>query len=230
MTNRGHMAEYGHIDFPAREGDPIGRSASQAIALAEVYLNAANSRSSLADDLPFIWQAFTHRTASLGLQAGPGRSEEEPGLPRKSLFEADGDEASSSMGASRRCRNHSLQRLPPIGEYVKSPASHPEDAADWLVVKVKSDDPEGRDELHRLFSRGIRFYLARRLGVLQLDARFQETFTILINAIKAETLNEYKPLIRLVHGIVLKQAAAYRDQDLQNLDEPCRIFRCGSRG
>jgi DNA-directed RNA polymerase specialized sigma24 family protein len=104
--------------------------------------------------------------------------------------------------------------------YVKSAASHPEDAADWLVGKVKSDDPEGRDDLHRLFSRGIRFYLTRRLGLLQLDARFQETFTILVNAIKTETLNEYKPLIRLVHDIVLKQAAAYRDQDLQNLDEP----------
>jgi RNA polymerase sigma-70 factor, ECF subfamily len=101
-----------------------------------------------------------------------------------------------------------------------SSASHREDATDWLVVKVKSDDSEGRDELHRLFSRGIRFYLTRRLGLQQLDARFQETFTILINAIKAETMNEYKPLIRLVHSIVLKQAAAYRDQDLQNLDQP----------
>jgi DNA-directed RNA polymerase specialized sigma24 family protein len=103
---------------------------------------------------------------------------------------------------------------------VKSPASHPEDVADWLVVQVKSDDPAGRDALHRLFSRGIRFYLTRRLGLRQLDARFQETFTVLINAIKTETLSEYKPLIRLVHDIVLKQAAAYRDQDLQNLDEP----------
>jgi len=63
---------------------------------------------------------------------------------------------------------------------VKSSASHPEDAADWLVVKVKNDDPEGRDQLHRLFSRGIRFYLTRRLGLQHLDARFQETFTILI--------------------------------------------------
>src|SRR2546423_13896174 len=42
--------------------------------------------------------------------------------------------------------------LPPIGEYVKSSASHAEDAADRLVVKVKNDDPDGRDELHRLFS------------------------------------------------------------------------------
>src|SRR5205807_4321960 len=58
------------------------------------------------------------------------------------------------------------------------------------------------------------------LGVQQLEAKFRETFTILVNAIKTETLNEYKPLIRLVHAIVLKQAAVYRDQDLQNLDQP----------
>ena len=104
---------------------------------------------------------------------------------------------------------------------MKSWQSEPESSVDWLalVLKVKSDDPEGRDELHRLFSRGIRFYLNRRLGLQQLDARVQETFTFLVNAIKREELNEHKPFISLVRAIVLQQVAAYCDEDLQNLGQ-----------
>jgi RNA polymerase sigma-70 factor, ECF subfamily len=94
----------------------------------------------------------------------------------------------------------------------------PDSSVDWLalVAKVRGDDPQGRDELHCIFSRGIRFYLSRRLGLQQLEARVQETFTILVNAIKTQDLREHEPLVGLVRTIVLKQVAADSDRDVQN--------------
>ena len=46
---------------------------------------------------------------------------------------------------------------------------------DWskLVEKIREDDPSGMEELYSMFSRGIRLYLCRQLGLQELTlARF----------------------------------------------------------
>jgi DNA-directed RNA polymerase specialized sigma24 family protein len=108
------------------------------------------------------------------------------------------------------------------GESVKSRQSAPDSSVDWLalVVKVKGGDPQGRNELHRLFSGGIRFFLSRQLGLMKLQARVQETFMILLSAIKTGDLHEHEPLVRLVRAIVLKQVAAYSHHDVQKRSQP----------
>jgi RNA polymerase sigma-70 factor, ECF subfamily len=105
---------------------------------------------------------------------------------------------------------------------VRSRNPQPDSTIDWqaLVAKIKDDDPKGSDELHRVFSRGIRFFLSRRVGPQQLEERVQETFTILVSAIKTEDLGPHETLSRLVRNIVLKQVAAYGDEDAPNRSHP----------
>ena len=57
---------------------------------------------------------------------------------------------------------------------------------DWasLVEKIREDDPAGMEELYCMFSRGIRLYLCRQLGLQELDDKIHDTFLIVINAIK----------------------------------------------
>jgi len=38
-----------------------------------------------------------------------------------------------------------------------------------LVEKIKVDDQSGMEELYRVFSRGVRFYLCRQLGPQDLE-------------------------------------------------------------
>ena len=71
----------------------------------------------------------------------------------------------------------------------------PEDSSDrrqassqpaWaeLVDKIKENDTTGLEELYRVFSRGVRFYLCRQLGPQDLDDRVHDTFLTVAQAIQ----------------------------------------------
>ena len=94
----------------------------------------------------------------------------------------------------------------------------PKSSEDWsaLVAKIKSNDPNGMDELRQVFASGIRFFLNRQLGLLQLEARIEATFTIMMEAIKSDDLREQHSLVRLVHSIIKKTIAAYSGKECPN--------------
>ena len=106
-------------------------------------------------------------------------------------------------------------------DLVKSWRSEPDSSVDWmaLVAKVKGDDPKGGDELHRVFSRGVHFFLSRRFGLQQLEARVRKTFTSLVSAIRTEDLRHHESLVGLVRAVVLQQITACADGDVV-LDRP----------
>jgi len=94
-----------------------------------------------------------------------------------------------------------------------------EDAADdrpvsaqpcWaeLVEKIRQNDPDGLEELYRVFSRGVRFYLCRQLGPQDLDDRVHDTFIIVAQAIQRGELREPDRLMGYVRTIVRRQVAA----------------------
>jgi len=58
------------------------------------------------------------------------------------------------------------------------------------------------------------------VGSYQLEARVQETFTLLVSAVESEGFRKDEPLETLVRTIVLKQIAAYTDEDVLSQDEP----------
>jgi RNA polymerase sigma-70 factor, ECF subfamily len=82
--------------------------------------------------------------------------------------------------------------------------------AGWteLVEKIRRNDADGLEELYRVFSRGVRFYLCRQLGPQDLDDRVHDTFIIVAQAIQRGELREPDRLMGYVRTIVRRQVAS----------------------
>jgi len=85
---------------------------------------------------------------------------------------------------------------------------------DWsaLVDQVKAGEDAGMEQLYKLFSRGIRYYLCRQLGPQELEDKVHDTFLIVVNAIRRGDLREPERLMGFVRTIVRRQVAAYIEQ------------------
>ena len=83
------------------------------------------------------------------------------------------------------------------------------------MERIRRGDPGGVEQLYRVFSRGIRYYLCRHLGPQELDDRVHDTFLIVLEAIQRGELREPERLMGFVRTIVRRQVAAYIDQAVQ---------------
>ena len=90
----------------------------------------------------------------------------------------------------------------------ESQAGAPEGQWVDLVARIRSDDAAGMEELYRVFSRGVRFYLCRRLGSQDLDDKVHECFLIVTQAIRRGDLREPERLMGYVRTVVRRQVAA----------------------
>lgn len=83
--------------------------------------------------------------------------------------------------------------------------------SEWiaLVQRIQSGDDTAMEELYRVFSKGIRFYLCRQLGTQEVDDKVHDTFLIVIQAIRRGDLREPERLMGFVRTIVRRQVAAY---------------------
>ena len=93
--------------------------------------------------------------------------------------------------------------------------------ASWggLVARIQEGDGAAMEELYRMFSRGILFYLCRQLGPQELDDKVHDTFLIVVHAIKRGELRDPERLMGFVRTIVRRQVAAYIDEVVQNRRE-----------
>ncbi len=78
-----------------------------------------------------------------------------------------------------------------------------------LVDQIKAGQDAGMEQLYKLFSRGIRYYLCRQLGPQELEDKVHDTFLIVVNAIKRGDLREPERLMGFVRTVVRRQVAAY---------------------
>jgi RNA polymerase sigma-70 factor (ECF subfamily) len=93
--------------------------------------------------------------------------------------------------------------------------SSPETAAThWvdLVERIKTQDQSGMEELYKVFSRGVRFYLCRQLGPQDLEDKVHDTFLIVVQAVRRGELREPERLMGFVRTVVRRQVAAHIDQ------------------
>ncbi|MBV9156198.1 MAG: sigma-70 family RNA polymerase sigma factor [Acidobacteriaceae bacterium] len=88
-----------------------------------------------------------------------------------------------------------------------------------LVEQVKAGEDAGMEELYKLFSRGIRYYLCRQLGPQELEDKVHDTFLIVVHAIKRGDLREPERLMGFVRTIVRRQVAAYIEQAVHSRRE-----------
>jgi RNA polymerase sigma-70 factor, ECF subfamily len=105
------------------------------------------------------------------------------------------------------------------GESPGERASFP--AVDWasLVAQIKNGENAGMEQLYKLFSRGIRYYLCRQLGPQELEDKVHDTFLIVVNAIKRGDLREPERLMGFVRTVVRRQVAAYIENAVHNRRE-----------
>lgn len=81
-----------------------------------------------------------------------------------------------------------------------------------LVEKIKTDDSSGMEDLYRIFSKGVRFYLCRQLGPQDLEDKVHDTFLVVVQAVHRGELREPDRLMGFVRTIVRRQIAAHIDQ------------------
>lgn len=82
---------------------------------------------------------------------------------------------------------------------------------DWanVVERIRLGEQTAIEELYRVFSRGIRYYLCRQLGPQDLDDRVHDCFLVVIHAIKKGDLREPERLMGFVRTIVRRQIAGF---------------------
>jgi RNA polymerase sigma-70 factor, ECF subfamily len=85
---------------------------------------------------------------------------------------------------------------------------------------VRTGDPSGMEDLYRLFSKGIRFYLYRQLGPQDLDDKVHDIFVIITQAIQRGDLRDPERLMGYVRTIVRRQVAAHIDAAVQSRRNP----------
>jgi RNA polymerase sigma-70 factor (ECF subfamily) len=85
-----------------------------------------------------------------------------------------------------------------------------------LVERIQAQDSAAMEELYRIFSKGIRYYLCRHLGPQELDDKVHDTFLIVVHSIQSGALREPERLMGFVRTIVRRQVAAFIDQAVQS--------------
>ena len=106
---------------------------------------------------------------------------------------------------------------------------------DWahLVEKIRLGDSAAMEQLYRIFSKGIRFLLCRRLGTAELDDKVHDIFLIVVQAIQRGELREPERLMGFVRTVVRRQVAASIEKAVQtrrevvDLDDSCRVSDAG---
>jgi len=84
-----------------------------------------------------------------------------------------------------------------------------------LVARIRAGEPSGMEDLYRVFSKGIRFFLCRQLGPQDLDDRVHDVFLIITQSIQKGELREPERLMGYVRTIVRRQVAAQIDSTVQ---------------
>jgi RNA polymerase sigma factor (sigma-70 family) len=95
-----------------------------------------------------------------------------------------------------------------------TPVKAPLSSIEWhvLVDRIKAGEDAGMEQLYKLFSRGIRYYLCRQLGPQELEDKVHDTFLIVVSAIQRGDLREPERLMGFVRTVVRRQVAAYIEE------------------
>jgi RNA polymerase sigma factor (sigma-70 family) len=107
---------------------------------------------------------------------------------------------------------------PPVSDAPQRPADRTaapatDSGPPWpaLVERIRKGDGQAVEELYRIFSQGVRYYLCRHLGSQELDDRVHDTFLIVVQAIRSGALREPERLMGFVRTVVRRQVAAAID-------------------
>ena len=78
-----------------------------------------------------------------------------------------------------------------------------------MVDRIRGGDPAGMEELYALFAKGVRYFLWRQLGPIDLDDKVHDIFIVITQAIQRGDLREPERLMGYVRTVLRRQVAAY---------------------
>ncbi|MBI5282351.1 MAG: sigma-70 family RNA polymerase sigma factor [Candidatus Solibacter usitatus] len=128
-----------------------------------------------------------------------------------------------SSGSARQDAEDPAPDARPDDKSANTDSGRPEQASElaaerWiaLVDRIRDHNEEAMEELYRVFSRGIRYYLCRHLGPQELEDKVHDTFLIVVQAIRGGGLREPEKLMGFVRTVVRRQVAAFIDTAVQS--------------
>src|SRR5215471_5676001 len=102
-----------------------------------------------------------------------------------------------------------------------------------LIQKLQGNEAAGMEELYKVFSRGVRFFLWRQIGRQDLEDTVHDTFLTVAEAIRRGEVREPERLMGFVWTVVRRQLAAHIERNvnvrnkLVDLDGAARVLdRC----
>ncbi len=89
-------------------------------------------------------------------------------------------------------------------------------SVDWagIVVQVQAGEEAGLEQLYRVFSRGLRYFLVRQLGHQDFEDKLHETFLITARAIQNGDIRDPERLIGFIHTVARRQVARYIEEQV----------------
>lgn len=98
-----------------------------------------------------------------------------------------------------------------------TPAGIPADSS-WadLVDRIRAGEAGAMEELYRIFSTGVRFYLCRQLGAQDLEDRVHDAFLIITQSIRRGDLRDPERLMGYIRTVVRRQVAAQIETVVQS--------------
>ncbi|MBI3683476.1 MAG: sigma-70 family RNA polymerase sigma factor [Acidobacteria bacterium] len=117
------------------------------------------------------------------------------------------DDADSRLNEVRKPRSSD----PPDAETIRLSDARLQD----LVESIRRGDTNGMEDLYRIFSRGVRYYLCRQLGPQELEDKVHDTFVIVVSAIRRGDLRDPGRLMGFIRTVVRRQVAAHIENAVQ---------------
>jgi RNA polymerase sigma-70 factor (ECF subfamily) len=96
-----------------------------------------------------------------------------------------------------------------------------------LVARVKETEEGAMEQLYKLFSRGVRYYLCRQLCHQDLDDKVHDTFLIVVNSIRRGDLRQPERLMGFVRIVSRRQVATYIEQAVRRRREQTDVETAG---
>jgi RNA polymerase sigma factor (sigma-70 family) len=81
---------------------------------------------------------------------------------------------------------------------------------DWaaIVRQIQANEPAGMEALHNVFTRGLRYHVARQIGTQDMDDRLHDIFLVVVRAIQRGELREPERLMGFVRTVAQRSIAA----------------------
>jgi RNA polymerase sigma-70 factor, ECF subfamily len=81
-----------------------------------------------------------------------------------------------------------------------------------LVDRIQATETDGMEELYRLSSKGLRYFLLRHTGPQDLEDRLHDLFILVVETIRRGEIREPERLMGFIRTVARRQVSAYIDR------------------